>query len=107
MIRIPKIRPATHPGEMLREEFLKPIGLTQKELADAIHVPFQRINEIVAGKRGLTPEHRSQARQVFRHVTRFLAKSANEVRSASCRDERERRLEIDKTKPRKDFPVTN
>jgi len=55
MIRIPKNRPATHPGEMLREEFLKPMGLTQKELADAIHVPFQRINEIVAGKRGLTP----------------------------------------------------
>jgi len=55
MIRLPKNRAATHPGEMLREEFLKPMGLTQKELADAIHVPFQRINEIVSGKRGLTP----------------------------------------------------
>lgn len=55
MIRIPKNRPSTHPGEMLREEFLNPMGLTQKELADAIRVPFQRINEIVSGKRGLTP----------------------------------------------------
>ena len=55
MFRIPKNRPSTHPGEMLREEFLTPMGLTQKELADAIHVPFQRINEIVSGKRGLTP----------------------------------------------------
>ncbi|HKX83090.1 MAG TPA: HigA family addiction module antitoxin [Pyrinomonadaceae bacterium] len=55
MIRLPKNRPATHPGEMLLEEFLIPLQLTQKELADAIKVPFQRINEIVAGKRGITP----------------------------------------------------
>ncbi|MGQ0540604.1 MAG: HigA family addiction module antitoxin [Blastocatellia bacterium] len=55
MVRIPKNRPSTHPGEMLLEEFLVPMGLTQKELADAIHVPFQRINEIVSGKRGMTP----------------------------------------------------
>ena len=55
MIRLPRNRTATHPGEMLLEEFLKPMGLTQKELAGAIHVPFQRINELVSGKRGLTP----------------------------------------------------
>jgi addiction module HigA family antidote len=55
MIRVPTQRPATHPGEILREDFLAPLGLTQKELADAIHVPFQRVNEIVSGKRGVTP----------------------------------------------------
>jgi addiction module HigA family antidote len=55
MVRIPKNRPATHPGEMLLEEFLEPMGLTQKQLADAIHVPFQRVNQIVSGKRGITP----------------------------------------------------
>ena len=55
MARIPKNREATHPGEMLLEEFLLPMGLTQKSLADAIHVPFQRINQIVSGKRGITP----------------------------------------------------
>jgi addiction module HigA family antidote len=55
MIRIPKNRPATHPGEILLEDFLRPMGLSQKELADAIKVPFQRVNEIVSGKRGLTP----------------------------------------------------
>lgn len=55
MVRIPKKRASTHPGEMLLEEFLIPMGLTQKQLADSIHVPFQRVNEIVAGKRGLTP----------------------------------------------------
>ncbi len=55
MIRVPTDRTPTHPGEMLVEEFLKPMGLTQRDLADAIHVPYQRINEIVNGKRGMTP----------------------------------------------------
>jgi addiction module HigA family antidote len=55
MSRLPKNRASAHPGEMLLEEFLLPMGLTQKELANAIRVPFQRINEIVSGKRGLTP----------------------------------------------------
>ncbi len=55
MIRIPTHRAPTHPGEMLMEEFLKPMGLTQRELADAIHVPYQRINEVVNGRRGITP----------------------------------------------------
>ena len=54
-MRTPTNRPPTHPGEMLREEFLIPMNLTQKELADAIQVPYQRINEIVSGKRGVTP----------------------------------------------------
>jgi antitoxin HigA-1 len=55
MIRIPTHRAPTHPGEMLLTEFLEPMGLTQKELADRIYVPYQRINEIVNGKRGITP----------------------------------------------------
>lgn len=55
MMRIPVQRPPTHPGEMLVEEFLKPNGLTQRDLADAIHVPYQRVNEIVNGRRGITP----------------------------------------------------
>jgi addiction module HigA family antidote len=40
---------------MLLEEFLNPMGLTQRELADAIHVPYQRINDLVNGRRGITP----------------------------------------------------
>ena len=39
---------------MLREEFLVPMGITQRELADAIHVPYQRINDLVNGRRGVT-----------------------------------------------------
>ena len=55
MVRIPTDRVPTHPGEMLLEEFLVPAGLTQRELANAIHVPYQRVNDIVNGRRGITP----------------------------------------------------
>ena len=55
MVRIPTHRPPTHPGEMLLEEFLKPLGLTQRDLSDAIHVPYQRVNEIINQRRGITP----------------------------------------------------
>jgi len=55
MIRIPTNRAPTHPGEMLVEEFLNPMQITQRELATAIHVPYQRVNELVNQKRGVTP----------------------------------------------------
>lgn len=55
MIRIPTNRTPTHPGEMLLEEFLNPMNITQRQLADAIYVPYQRINDIVNGRRGITP----------------------------------------------------
>ena len=47
---------AIHPGEILREEFLKPLGLTQRQLADALHIPVQRVNLLVNGKRGITAD---------------------------------------------------
>lgn len=55
MVRIPTHRAPTHPGEMLLEEFLTPMSLTQRELADAIYVPYQSINEIINRRRGITP----------------------------------------------------
>ena len=55
MVRVPTHREPTHPGEMLIEEFLVPMGISQKDLADSIHVPYQRINEIINKKRGITP----------------------------------------------------
>ncbi len=55
MVRIPTHREPTHPGEMLLEEFLNPMGITQRELAEKIHVPYQRINEIINKRRGVTP----------------------------------------------------
>lgn len=50
-----KLKPVT-PGELLREEFLKPMGLSQYRLAKEIGVPAQRISEIVAGKRAITAD---------------------------------------------------
>ena len=55
MVNIPNIRPPTTPGEMLREEFLEPMGLTQKQLANDIGVSYQRVNELINNKRGITP----------------------------------------------------
>ena len=46
----------THPGEILLKEFLKPLGVSQKELAGHIRVPLQRVNEIVRGRRGVSSE---------------------------------------------------
>src|SRR5882762_2577707 len=53
---LPRKRIPTHPGEILSEEFLKPLGVIQVALAGPLGVPVQRINELVRGKRGVTPE---------------------------------------------------
>jgi len=55
MIRVPTKREPTHPGEMLVEEFLNPMQITQRDLASAINVSYQRVNELVNKKRGITP----------------------------------------------------
>ncbi len=54
-MRVPAERPPTPPGAMLLEEFLKPLGLTQAEFAERIGVSYVRLNEIVNGRRGITP----------------------------------------------------
>ena len=53
-IRLPKHRPPTHPGTLLREEFLRPMEISQTQLATALGVPYQRVNEIVNQRRGIT-----------------------------------------------------
>ena len=53
---IPKHRKPTHPGEILWEDFLKPMEMTQQQLANKMGVPVQRINTLINGKRGVTPE---------------------------------------------------
>ncbi len=50
---LPKNRIPTHPGEVLLEEFLKPLGITQVALAKHLAIPVQRVNELVRAKRGL------------------------------------------------------
>ncbi len=65
MVRVPTHREPTHPGEMLLEEFLKPMTLSQRDLAEAIHVPYQRVNELVNRKRGVTPSTALRLAQFF------------------------------------------
>ena len=53
---LPTNRTTTHPGEILLLEYLEPLGVSQAEFARHLGVPIQRINELIRGKRGVTPE---------------------------------------------------
>ena len=63
--------PPVHPGEILLEEYLKPLGLSQYRLAKSIHVPPRRINEIVKGKRGITADTALRLARFFETSERF------------------------------------
>jgi addiction module HigA family antidote len=64
-------RVSTHPGEMLREEFLVPLGITQNALALKIRVPATRIGEIVHGKRAITPDTALRLARFFSNSPEF------------------------------------
>ena len=68
---LPSDRPPTHPGEMLLEEFLKPLGMTQTDLADRLGVSFPRVNELVNGKRGVTPDTALRLSRLFGTTPEF------------------------------------
>jgi len=55
-LRLPADRPPTHPGEMLREEYLEPLGVSQTHFASAIGVSYVRLNSIIKGHRAITPD---------------------------------------------------
>jgi len=63
--------PPLHPGEILYEEFLKPMGLSQNQLAIAIKVPPRRINEIVQGKRRITADTALRLAKYFNMSPQF------------------------------------
>jgi len=71
MVRIPTNREPSHPGEILLLDFLQPMQLTQRELADSILVPYQRVNEIVNRKRGITPETALRLAKFFNTSVEF------------------------------------
>ncbi|MBW4677411.1 MAG: HigA family addiction module antidote protein [Desmonostoc geniculatum HA4340-LM1] len=70
-MRVPKNRPPSHPGEILLKDFLEAMGISQRELADAIHVPYQRINEVVNQKRGITPSTALRLAKFFGNSSEF------------------------------------
>jgi len=68
---LPENRVSTHPGEVLLEDFLVPLGITQVALAAHLGLPVQRINEIVRGKRGVTPDTAWRLAQAFETTPSF------------------------------------
>ena len=68
---IPKNRVTTHPGTILLKEYLEPMGLTQKKVADHLDIPVQRINEIVRGRRGISPDTAWLLSQAFNTSPEF------------------------------------
>ena len=65
-----KLKPV-HPGKILQEEFLEPLGLSQNKLALALRVPARRINEIMLGKRGITADTALRLGRYFGMSARF------------------------------------
>jgi addiction module HigA family antidote len=63
--------PNVHPGEILLEEFLNPLGISQNRLAREIRVPPRRVNEIVLGKRGISPDTALRLARYFGTSERF------------------------------------
>jgi antitoxin HigA-1 len=64
-MRIPENRPPTHPGEILMEDFLKPHGMSQTDLAQRLEISFPRVNEIINGRRGITPDTAIRLSRLF------------------------------------------
>ncbi len=83
--------PPVHPGEILLEEFLKPMSISQYRLAESIHVPARRINEIVLAKRGITADTALRLSRFFGNSaqfwmnlqTRYELESARELSASS------------------------
>jgi len=69
--RLPRNLPPTHPGEMLLEEFLKPLGISQSAFAIRLGVSFRRLNEIIRGKRSVTPDTALRLARVLRMSADF------------------------------------
>ncbi|HWV47703.1 MAG TPA: HigA family addiction module antitoxin [Nitrospira sp.] len=63
--RLPRRRPPTRPGDMLLEEFVMPLGITQSELAIRLGISFPRLNEIIRGKRSITSDTALRLAQVL------------------------------------------
>ena len=89
---LPEFRIATHPGQILLSEFLEPLRLSQAELARALQIPLNRVNELVRGKRGISPESALLLSQYFRNSPEFwmnlqtahdLSRTRNEMRNAT------------------------
>jgi len=78
--------PPVHPGEILLEEFLKPMCISQYRLAESIHVPARRINEIVLEKRGITADTALRLSRFFGNSAQFWMNLQTRYELESARD---------------------
>lgn len=78
-VGLPRHRAPTHPGEVLLKEFLEPMGISQAELARSLSIPFQRVNEIVHGRRGITAETAILLAQFFEMEAGFWIRAQADV----------------------------
>jgi addiction module HigA family antidote len=89
---IPKNRAPTHPGIILEEEFLKPLGMTQVALAKKMSVPIQRVNTIITGKRGVTADTALLLAEVLGTSPEFWMNLQNRVDLWEAKKERARKV---------------
>jgi antitoxin HigA-1 len=68
---LPSHRISTHPGQILLQEFLQPLRISQADLARALKIPLNRVNELVRGKRGVTPQTALLLSSYFRNSAEF------------------------------------
>ncbi|MDJ0716908.1 MAG: HigA family addiction module antitoxin [Prochloraceae cyanobacterium] len=71
MVRVPTKRQPTHPGEVLLKDFLEPLGMNQRELAEGILTTYQRVNEIINGRRGITTSTALRLSKFFKTTPDF------------------------------------
>src|SRR3989442_9756737 len=99
--RMPKNRakseklPPIHPGEILREDFMKPLGISMNKLALDLHVPVTRIAEIVHERRGITPDTALRLGRYFNTSARFWLNAQSAYELEAAQDELRRTIERD------------
>ena len=87
--------PPVHPGEILHEDFLKPMGISQYRLAKAISVPARRSNEIVKGRRGVTGDTALRLARFFNMEAQFWVNAQAYYELETARDVLGRRLDTE------------
>ena len=95
MAKSEKLLPPIHPGEILREDFLRPLGLSMNRLALDLHVPVTRIAEIVHERRGITPDTALRLGRYFNTSARFWLNAQAAYDLEAAQDELQRTIERD------------
>ena len=99
MVRLPTDRPPTHPGEALREDFLPDAGLTQSAAARRLRMSFRRLNEIINGRRAVTPDTALRLGRLFGQTPDFSMNLANGMGCYIMRSRSKAARDLDRIDP--------